>query len=256
MKFLRRVLICAFLMLVSVSFFACDIGEAKTISGAVNVVFDDEWMGDVEINTSTSNLGKTDEFGNFSFAVNSKSVTIIPKKEGYYFIPKSITINDDNDNLNFEAVKIENLEGSLKLKSICIIPTSIASMGDNYSFNRNGKEAIKLNSLTLRNEDTSYDVLNGACYLFKNEKNYIEFNDYLVYNCNDKISLSFLLKANFTSMSREWVSANTAYTYLNVTSAPKNSELNNGTIKYSLYGLNSETKAFTYDISFVFEYVE
>jgi len=243
-------------MLSAVSFFACDIGDTKIINGGGKVTFASEQIVDVQINSGVSNICTTNENGEFSFTLSAKTITIIPQKAGYFFIPKSITIDGDTDQINFEAVKIKELNGTLKLKSVCIMPTSIASMGDNYLFKQNGEDCIKLSGLKINYLDNTNSILTDAVYLRKNKKNYIDVQDNISFNCGDKVNLSFLLNANFTSINREWTSTNSAFTYLNILTTPTNADLIDNQITYSLYGINSETKAFTYDISFIFDYFE
>ena len=255
MKKISRVFVCAFILLAVILTFGCETGEIKMISGGGRVTFGDGCLSGVEIYSNYSNLGTTDQEGNFEFNVKAKTLTVFPKLEGYYFIPKSITIDDDNDRIDFQAVKITNLQGTLSLSQIAITPTSIASMGDNYCFMQNGEQCIKLSKLFVKYKNENISVIQNEVYLYKNKQNYIEFNDNISFACGEKTSLGFLLNANFISLGREWTGTNTSYTYLNISSNQTNAELDNNKIRYTLFGINSETKAFTYDITFVFDYV-
>lgn len=255
MRCFKRVIILILLLCFTASFFACDIGEQNVIAGSGTIFFDGEIQSGVQINSSISSLCIANDDGSFMFQSSAKSITVVPKLDGYFFVPRSITITSNNNELNFTAVKIEELDGTLKLKSICITPTSIASVGDNYLFVVDGEECIKLCGLFVKYNDNISSVINNPVYLVKNRQNYIDFNEDLTFDCHNKASIGFLLNANFVSLSKEWSSTNASYTFLNIINSPTNADLQDNTITYSLYGINSETKAFTYDISFAFEYV-
>ncbi len=258
MKLRARLLLCVLLMLVSVSFFACDLAEIPVISCSGVITFENEGLGGVEIKSSTNTFGKTNGEGEFSFEKKAKTITIVPELEGYYFEPRSITLTESAEDVNFVAIKIEGLSGEIVLRSIEICPTTIASYGDNYVYQRNGREAIKAKEISLKYNNEKIDIISNDTYLIKDEQSAFDVVDEIKFTCGEKSNLGFLINAYFNTyyMDEDGFMTDTNYKYLNITNSQTNKDLEDGKIKYILYGINSVNKAFTYDISFIFDFIE
>ena len=253
---IRRMLIIIFFVFVIFVFCACHTNTSNVINGKGKITFDGENIMGVQLNYGTTILCNSDKNGAFEFLAHSQSVKITPTLQGYFFVPSSITIVEDNYDLSFRAIKIQKLNGSLSLKSICIVPTSIASYGDNYTFVQNGKECIKLGELKLSYNQKIINVIDKTTYLYKNTKNYIDFCDDISFNCGDRVSIGFLPNVKFVSMSKEWQTTNSAFFYLNIMDHQTNADLSDNKITYNLYSINIGTISVTINISFIFEYYE
>ena len=257
MRTRAKLLLCVLLMLVSVSFFACDIAEIPVISCSGVITFENEGLRGVEIKSSTTTFGKTNSDGEFSFEKKAKTLTIVPELEGYFFEPKSITITESSDEINFVAIKIEELSGEMVLQSIEICPTTIASYGDNYVYKKDGQDAIKAREISLKYNNDAIDIISNDTYLIKDDQNFFEITEDIRIRCGVKANLGFLINAYFNNYyTEDGCMSDTNYKFLNITNVQTNKDLEDGKIKYILYGINSANKAFTFDISFTFDFIE
>lgn len=261
MKFKR--VFCLMLLIFSIfTFFACDYEPAKTkleISGAV--YFDNTPLDGVSIRSNTKNFCSTSADGNFSFEEYSNSVTIFAEKSGYIFSPKSVTLTKSQSGIIFEATKIENLNGTLSLSKINIMPTSIASVQENYLFkNSTGEHCLKINQINISVDGDDLQTLTSPVYAIKNKNNEIKFNNDLSVNTGTKFMIMFSVDACYSFASSEQVYLETKKSVISITEKQTNANLVQsgqnefGQIIYSLDGINAGNNNFSYNISFIFDY--
>lgn len=255
MRVVRGIGLCLLLMLFSASFFACDYVEMPQINISGIVILSDEGLGNVALNSNFKNITKTNSNGEFEFSINANTLTITPELSGYFFEPSSITVSESKDNIVFNAIKIYDLQGSLVLKKVIITPTSITSYGDNYLYKTGGKDCLKANEISLAFGNDNYNIINEDVFIVKNEKNEFYVDNEIVIGCNTKSSIGFLINTYFKNYNSEWTTSVSNYTYFNILNPQKNSDLKNGQIEYSLYGINSETRSFSFDISIIFDFL-
>lgn len=259
MKYLKHFVLIALFALFTICFCACDPGEQKNISISGSILCEDVELGEVDIECGTKHLGKTDIDGSFCFITTGSLVTITPSKEGYYFLPRSISISENTDNISFRAIKIYELNGKLSLNSLCITPTSIINQTDNYCYTLFGKNCIKSKSVKICTNDENFFLDTNGQYLYKNEKNYIDLTENISFDLSDLYTIRFCIDAYFTylnGISGEYYSNSSSFIYFNLPSKITNADLDENRFIYTLYGLNNDTKSYTFNISFIFSYIQ
>ena len=263
MKFIKRVGVLAMLMLVALTLFACKLPEAPSLSCSGVVTFSEQGLTGVVIKSNVKEYATTNENGEYNFDTKAKSLVIYPVKEGYMFEPKQIEIESgENTEINFIAIEIEELVGTLSLGEVIITPTSISSNPDNYLFTSEGKECLKASDITISYEGETYLLNQEPIYLFKTEGNQVLINEEIfgeheiAFECGKSARIGVLINAYFTKYYQEWETTDAIYTYLDITKPQTNADLIDGQVYYNLYGINSKARAFTFDVTFVFDFEE
>ena len=255
MMVIKRGVVCILLMFVALTFFACQLPTLPDLSCRGVITFNDLGLEGVSIKSDVKDFAKTNSEGEFSFSTKSKTITIFPVLEGYMFQPKQAVLSEGENVANFTAIKIEPLKGEMVLRKVIITPTSIASSPDNYVFNSQGKECLKASNIVLSYQDSSFTLNNGAMYLYKNQKNVFDFADNQIkFECGKEQRLGILVNAYFSKYYQEWETTDTEQTYLDIWSPQTNADLIDGKIEYNLFAINNKSRAFTLDITFVFDY--
>ena len=158
--------------------------------------------------------------------------------------------------VHFNAKPIENLEGNLKLSKVVIKPTNILAGTENYQYTNNLKKALKISEISILLGDNVYSISGvDGTFLNKHEANEIIFNNNAIVACGDNLKLGILINTYFIMYYHEAKTTTTNYSYLYINQPQTNAMLFNNTITYNLYGVNNQSKAFTFDVSFVFEYI-
>ena len=256
MKIVGKLLIAIMLMISSLTFFACEMPSQPELSCSGVVTFNNQGLNDVTIKSSIKDYTTTDANGNYTFLTKAKSIIIYPEKEGYIFSPKQITLSSGENTANFIATKVQDLQGKLRLNSIIITPTSILSSPDNYSFFHNGKPCLKVSDVTIKGAGVTKQLNTADIYLNKGEQNILYNNSNIVYTCGENATIGILINTYFVSYQQTIKTTETEYTYLYINKPQTNEMLLNSQIIYNLYGINNRTKSFTFDVSFVFDYIK
>lgn len=255
----RGLVFALILLLVSVTFFACDFGEIPTISISGSVTVSEVGLEGVEIKSSIKSLTKTNPNGEFTFSEKAKSITIIPELQGYFFEPSSITVTQDADDISFVAIKIYELDGKIVLSKLSITPTSIAlpigSYGNNYLYQNNGQDALKLNEISVLYRGVEFELGSLPTYLYKGVKNEVDFGGNVEIDCGTKATVGICINTYFKMNNEEYRTSNSDYKYIDIRNVQTNAELDEGKIEYTLYGLNSYDRMYTFSVTFVFDYV-
>ncbi len=234
-------------------FFSPNDNNKLTISGCV--YYNSMPLEGVSIKSSTSVYGKSDENGKFSIVVNRSSVSLTAEKTGYTFSPRSVEITQNTDNLIFTATKTENLNGLLTLSQVIITPSSIVSFGDDYSYEHEGNECLKIKDITLTINEQTYNLLKSDLYAAKNKSNAISFNDDVTISTGEKFNIWFSVDAYFESYQSEYVYQEDRQSVIRIQSMQTTENLNeHNQITYTAVGINSSNNMFTYNIYFVFDY--
>ena len=133
-------------------FSACNFAPSTNskISISGKVYLNSVALQDVQIKTASKSLCTSNNNGEFSFETNKQSITIFAEKNGYTFLPESITLTQNTNDIVFVAYKVEPLDGVLSLNSINITPSSIISMGDNYQFVNSGNNCLKIKNVNIK----------------------------------------------------------------------------------------------------------
>ena len=241
----------------SLCFTACNYSAPPstplTVSGGV--YFDNLGLDGVKIKSSTRTLFTTLDNGLFNFEEKSSKITIYAEKEGYTFLPKSITITKSTDKVVFEAFEIEDLNGTLSLCEINVTPTSIVSITDNYSYTQNGTTNLKIKNLFVKMGSNQYDSLTTDFFAEKNKSNKITFLNDLSVNTQENFTIEFYMNVYFTSYRQEYIFTESKVSVLNISSSQTTAMLNeHNQIEYTFVGVNASNNKFSYNITFVFDY--
>ena len=257
MKKIKKVIICLLLMFVSINFFACNNEQLPELSCVGVVNFMGAGLDGVTIKTNLKDYTQTNFRGEFNFTTNSNGIEVYPSKAGYIFEPSKITLTPGQNEVNFEAIQIEELSGTLKLNSIQIKPTSIVQTPFNYSYLNLGKSALKVKEIEVSVGSEKYDVILNQNYLNKQEQTTIVINKEITLDCGTETSLGVLINAYFTSNYQEGYTTETEHSEFNLDVKPTNADLQkgNGKVIYSYYNINSSNRAFTFDVSFIFDFM-
>ena len=153
MKILKRVFVCLMLMVASLVFFACELPTLPNLTCSGIVMFEQSGLEGVTLKSEVKDYAITNVKGEYTFNARVKKIKIIPEKEGYIFSPKFVEVTEGENIINFTAIKVEKLTGSLLLSKIVIMPTSILNSPDNFVFINNAC-ALRA-TLTLRPNCTS-----------------------------------------------------------------------------------------------------
>ena len=263
MKFAKKMVVVIMLTLVSLTLFACNSNDSH-LSCSGNVTIENIGLNDVVIKSNVKNYATTNENGEYNFITNAKEVVIFPEKSGYIFFPKSATIKaGENENISFIAEEIVNLEGSLKLSSIIISPTTVLNFPDNFEYTNvsNGKTGIKAKNIYLWDNELSTLVLNSNTYLYKQQENEVDVSENISFGCGQDFSLGILINTYFMPRNKQesYTSeqdTKSNYAFLHISETQTNADLVDNKITYHLFGVNNHLKTITYNISFVFEYVK
>lgn len=258
-----RKIICLAVMLVCVfGLCACEYNPIvkNNIQVSGSVYFENALLDGVSIRSSTKNYCTTSQDGTFSFSDTSNSITIFAEKSGYIFSPKSITLTQSTSEIVFEATKITNLNGTLSLSKINIIPTSIANVQENYLYKQNGDNCLKVSQINISMNAREYTALNSPFYAIKNKNNEISFTNDLSINTCTPFKIEFSIDAYYSFASKEQIYTETKKSAINVQINQTNADLENfsqnefGQIVYLSNGINSGNNNFSYNISFIFDY--
>lgn len=231
---------------------------APKLSCSGKVTFIGAGLDNVVIQSDVKEYTTTNIKGEFNFTTNAKTLRIYPVKEGYIFEPSEVEVSSgENTNINFVAIEVQKLKGVLTLAEIIITPTCIMASPDNYVYTSEGKECLKANEISLFYNNTSYTVNNGDVYLYKNINNTINAeNTQISFNCNQCARIGVLINTYFSLYNQEFETTYTEYSYLDINRPQTNANLNNGQVIYNIYGINNKARAFTFDITFVFNFIE
>ena len=247
------------LILACCCFGACDLSFVQTtetleISGTVT--FEGQALQDVSIKTQTQTLCKTNDEGEFSFTVNANQIEIFAEKDGFSFSPHKTMITESTSDIAFVAKEIETLDGEIVLSSVCITPTSIVSVSDNYKYTNNNTDCLKIKSLEVKISDFEYqNFVPDKSYAYKHQNNNYSTTEEYSIKTNSKFSIEFNLSTYFTANNNEYLFTENRETILNVAQEKTTAHLNDdGKFEVSLYGINSSNNMFSYNITFVFDY--
>lgn len=247
------------LIFACLGFGACDfsfVQTTKTIEVSGTATYQGQALQDVSIKTQTQTLCKTNSDGKFAFTVNANQIEIFAEKSGFSFSPRKTVITENTANLAFVAQEVETLDGEIELSSICITPTSIVSIPDNFKYTNNNTDCLKLKNLQLKISNHEYqNFVTDKSFAKKHQGNtYSTIEEHSI-KTDSKFSIMFSLSAYFTANGNEFTFTETRSTTLNVAQVKTTAHLNdNGQFEVSLYGINSSNNMFSYDITFVFDY--
>lgn len=260
----KRWLLVVFLAIFTLTLSGCEFyyetGQAYTVEG--HVTFEDTPLAGVKIQSDYMVYATTNEQGYYSFKTRASSLTIYAKKSGYRFQPKTVTVKNSNQQYNFVATQAELLNGTLRLNSILITPTSITSLPDNnYSYVQNGASHLKISEFVLKfNQEVEFHLVD-AVLLEKNKPNNIATNpdfEFEIQNGVTNFNLQFQLKANFKYNLNQNESVSVEpFRNLSIGSVLDTGSLNESDqVKFIASGINSVHNGFTFDIQFVFNFVK
>lgn len=248
-------LIVVMLMLVSLAFFSCSSPNLPDLNCTGTVTINSaNGLEGVKIKTTVKHYTTTNSAGEFSFSTKANAITIYPELEGYIFEPASIELTAGDNTANFTATKIENLTGTITLQKVIITPTSIVGGTQNYNYISNGKDALKASNINVSVGNAVYNVLEGTQFLYKNQQNQILVEGATAIVCGQSTSIGILINTYFVMGYHEAQTTNEVYSYLYINQPQTNENLKDGNITYTIYGINSPSKTFTFDVSFVFLY--
>lgn len=254
MKFLKGFGVACMLMIFSLTFFACQMPKSPPLSCSGSVTISNVGLEGVVIKSNVKEYATTLAGGEFSFNTNAQSLTIYPYKQGYMFSPESATLTAGENSVSFVAIKVQNLTGTLSLNKIIITPTSIVNTLDNYQYMHNGQECLKASSISLAYNGT-LNLISNPTYLAKSQKNEVACNNAISFKCGQSVTVGVLINTYFTSYHQEWQTSDSEYTNLYITKPQTNKDLKNNQIIYNMYGINNKSRSFTFDIAFVFDYI-
>ena len=252
--------LCLSLILIVCSTFLCgcdfNIGlTSRTISGTVT--FEGVGLEDVKITDRVTIYATTDSNGNFSFQTTQNEIIIYPQKSGYIFTPAKIVVTNQ-ENITFTCEKAEELNGKLVLSEILITPISIVSFTENnYQYENEGKQCLKINDFKFKlNDEHSFEnIVNDYAEIYK-ETNILGNNsfEYDIVHGETNIKISYILSCFFKINNRESVAIE------NEKIIRVNKVIDSGSLidnKFELFAnsVNSVHNGYSYNISFVFEYV-
>ena len=244
------------LMVASLVFFACELPTLPNLTCSGIVMFEQSGLEGVTLKSEVKDYAITNVKGEYTFNARVKKIKIIPEKEGYIFSPKFVEVTEGENIINFTAIKVEKLTGSLLLSKIVIMPTSILNSPDNFVFINNGNECLKPKDISIVCNDEKIVLNETNTYLEKNKQNEILITQTSVsFVCGEELKLGVLINAYFMAFYQEVFTTDTDFSYLEITEPQTNANLENGNIVYTLYGINNKARTFTFDISFVFNFI-
>lgn len=251
------------LVIVSIQLCGCKFifnnGKEKHYAGIVT--FNGVGLENVKIKDKINTYAVTDINGRFSFTSNFKTITIFAEKTGYNFSPKTLTLNEETENIRFEARKAKLLTGQLKLDQINFTPTSIISLhSNNFSYNNFGKESVKLCEFYMFFNETQVIANKYNQHIEKyNSKNLLNPYDSFSFNINNGIAnfkIKYIIKMYYKCNNNEAVITEPTK-ILSVDSIFFDSQLDeNKYLKISANGINSISSGYSYNISFIFKYMQ
>ena len=256
MKKLKVMLLILFLVC-GICLSACNLSTPPTTPLTVSggVYFNNVGLEGVKIKSNTRTHFTTNPNGTFSFEEKTSQITIYAEKSGYTFSPKFITLTESTENIVFEAFEIEDLDGTLSLSKINITPTSIVSITDNYLYNQDGNNCLKIKNLFVKIGNNEYDSLNKDFFAIKNKSNTINFLQDLSVDTQQAFSIEFYINVYFTSYRHEYTFTESKSSVLNISAKQTTTMLNDqNQLEYTFVGVNASNNKFSYNITFVFDY--
>lgn len=243
-------------MITSLTFFACTPVELPEFSCAGVITIENSGLDGVVIKSNLRELASTNAAGEFTFTTNAKSLTIIPQKEGYMFEPAKAELKEGQNTANFVAIKVKNLTGTLILSKVVITPTSIVSFGDNYQYLNNGSACLKASAITINYGEQNVSLISQPTYLNKSQENTLPVTGDIRFECGTRQTIGLLINTYFRRYNNEWQTYDTEFINLYITKPQTNKDVTSGKIVYNMYGINNKSKSFTFDVTFIFKYME
>lgn len=257
MRLFGRLLICVVLMVVSLTFFACELPSLPNLSCSGVITFVGNGLEGVTIKSDVKEYTKTNSNGEYSFETKAKKIKVFPEKDGYMFTPKFVELEAGENTMSFVATKVENLNGTITLSKIVITPTSVLESPDNYVFVNDGKECLKAKDITIYCSGQQIVFNANNMLLEKNKQNeFLITQNNISFECGQDLKLGVLINAYFVIFHQEAYTTDTEFAYLEITNQQTNANLENGQIIYTSYGINNKARSFTFDVSFVFDYTQ
>lgn len=254
MKKFIYLFLCCLICISCFSISACSNESKITYSGSI--IFNSNVMEGVVIKTDDRALCISNNNGEFEFTSVSKSVKVYPEKDGYFFEPSFVIVTEESPKCKFEAKKIKELNGTLKLNKVITKPTYIVSYSDNYLYRNKDKDCLKVFDMSLNYKGKIINIFTEDGFLYKNEKNEVIIEDDIEIVCGTQSQIGFLINTYFKYNYNESHTTYTEYSYLYIAGEQTNNKLKNNQIHYSLEGINNKSNKFTFDITFVFDYFE
>lgn len=257
MKRISKILIVLTLFLISSSLFCgCELfleGTTHTISGYV--FFDGHPLENVKITDKITVYTTTDQNGYFCFSTKKTTLQLYPQKSGFVFDGQSIVCDQDTT-IDFVGQKATKLNGTLVLKQILVQPVSIVSFSDNnFLYNQNQLKIRQLkfniNNQTFLNSSTVFATTKQQTNLWTEDFDF----EYQVVDGYVNIKISYELSTFYTSNERENVAIENQH-ILRTEKVVDTGCLYDGKFELAASGINSIHNGFSYNISFVFDFVQ
>lgn len=238
----------------------CDIsfntnsGEEKIVSG--KVLFENNGLEEVTIKSKYKEFCETNSNGEFYFKTKQSNVEIYAEKNGYSFTG-SFILTESVDHVIFTAEKVTNLDGQLALKRIVVTPIAMLSLyNENYEYSNAGIKSLKAGYVEANINGINVLKNENIIYLAKNKNYVFELNNEEFKFNIDKFTefvLNFKLNA-FVMYNQDEELINDNYTTLSKSNL-KTDVVHDGKASFDLFGINSVTGGYTYNICFEFEYI-
>lgn len=253
-----KMLVLLFTMCTIFVLSGCDISfnnNSEYVSVSGKVVFEEAGLKDVTIKSKYKQFCKTNENGEFNFNTTQTNVEIFAEKEGYSFTGSFILTENTSDVL-FIASRVKNLDGELRLKSITITPIAIISLyNENYEYLNLGAKSLKSGLFEVNINSVNVLNISEITYFEKNKDTILNITDEHKFAVDENTNLTLNFKLNaYVKYNLEEELINDNYITL-IKNNLKTNIVRDNKLEFNLFGINSKTGGYTYNICFTFDYI-
>lgn len=254
-KIVKILSLLGIFLIASTLFCGCEVFlEGKTHSISGYVYFDGRPLEDVKITDKINVYTSTNADGYFKFSTKKTEIQIFPEKSGYMFTPQTLTVDGDKK-IDFFGQKAQKLDGKIVLSKIVITPVSIVSFSDNnFLYNQN---CLKINQLKVTINQTSFNNDTVTFATLNQQTDLIGGNsfEYLIEDGYINLKICYELSTFYTTYSHESIAVE-SQRILRTEKILDTGNIYEGKFEMHASGINSVHNGFSYNIAFVFDYIE
>lgn len=254
-KLLKILALCSIFFVISTLLCGCEVfleGATHTVSGYV--YFDNRPLENVNITDKVTVYATTDAQGYFKFVTKKTQLALYPQKSGFVFEGQQVDISS-NVTLEFVAQKAQKLSGKFVLSKVYITPVSIVSFSENnFLYNQNSLKInqlnININGTNISNQFEDFAPTNQQTNILGNNSFTCPIEDGYI-----SIKISYELSTFYTVYNHESVAVENQR-ILRTQKVVDSGSLYDGKFEMHASGINSVHNGFSYNIAFVFDYIE
>ena len=252
---LRFLTLCSIFLVISPLLGGCEVfleGTVHTVSGYV--FFDNRPLEGVNVTDKVTVYATTDENGFFKFDTKKKHLGLYPQKSGFVFEGRQVDINS-NVTVQFVAQRAQKLSGKFVLSKVYVVPVSIVSFSENnFLYNQN---CLKINQINININDT---VISNRFEDFAPTNQYTNVLGNNSFTCpiDDGyvcIKISYELSTFYKIYNHESIAIENPR-ILRTQKVVDTGSLFDGKFEMHASGINSVHNGFSYNVAFVFDYIE